>query len=114
MPGLTVTTAQSDIHHEALQKDIAALLDDLPSESLVTVKEFVTFMHYQLSKGQIVSTTEEHQAYLRYPTIGVSPARILKLAESLSQDGFGYEGNALVDSEAVYDDVSTAANTIYR
>lgn len=87
---------------------IVTLLNDLPADSLVTVRQFVTFLHqqaqqehaYQDDRQPSVNGKAEKPPY-QYPTVSVPASKLLELAGTLS----GYEGDALVDTEALYDDV---------
>jgi hypothetical protein len=82
---------------------ILSLLADLPPDSLALVERFVEFLHEQAQQGQpvgIVSGQAEQPPY-RYPTVSVPPSsldRWLNLAPE------GYEGDALADTEALYDE----------
>ena len=92
-----------DTSTKLAQTGILPLLEDLPPESLKVVEEFVRFLHEQAQQGNLVVTSKSpgsHPAYL-YPTVLVSPSslsRWLDLAPS------GYEGDALKDTESVYDE----------
>ena len=70
---------------------ISELLDELPPESLRSVEDFVRFLHErkQLLSGPV------------YPTVE-NPADSLNAWLDLIPEG--YEGNALADTEALYDE----------
>lgn len=92
------TTPQATYNH------LLSLLDDLPPESLTVVERFVEFLREQARRGQPVVTLLEQKKkppYL-YPTIGV-PASSLDRWLNLVPEG--YEGNALADTETLYDEV---------
>ncbi len=84
---------------------IEALLDELPPESLTVVRQFVEFLRQQAQQGRAVVETpamaaEPHPPY-RYPTVVVP----FSTFEELSRIPFeGYEGDALADTEALYDE----------
>jgi hypothetical protein len=85
---------------------ILSLLDELPSESLVVVEQFVRFLHEQARQGRTVTTVSEseeakHPPYI-YPSIAVPPSSIDAWLDLLPE---GYEGDALADTEALYDEV---------
>jgi hypothetical protein len=77
------------------------LLDELPPESLATVEAFIRFVHTQAHQGQPVETTAEPPPRFRYPTVPV-PASSLDAWMNLLPTG--YDGDALADTEALYDE----------
>jgi hypothetical protein len=86
----------------AVQKErqkIIALLDDLPADSLPMVETFIRFM--QTQQPDKTSEKSEQTPWL-YPTVPVSPESLMKWTELLTS---GYEGDALADTEALYDEV---------
>jgi len=81
-----------------------SLLNDLPPESLTLVERFVQFLREQARRGQpvvAVSRQEERPPYL-YPTVGVPPSSLDGWLNLVPE---GYEGDALADTEALYDEV---------
>lgn len=85
------TTVATENENVELRRRIQNLLKDLPPESLPTVEEFLHFMRQQAAKPK------KH----RYPTIA-APASTLTIWTRLLPEG--YEGNALEDTEALYDE----------
>ncbi len=82
---------------------LLSLLDDLPPASLAVVERFVEFLHEEAQRGQpIVTAPEQEKPPYLYPTIGV-PASSLDGWLNLLREG--YEGDALADTEALYDEV---------
>lgn len=84
---------------------ILSLLDDLPPESLNLVERFVQFLQEQVRLGQpvgVVSKQGEKRPPCIHPTIPV-PASTLDGWMDLVPKG--YEGDALADTEALYDEV---------
>ncbi len=80
-----------------------SLLDDLPPESLNVVNQFVQFLHERAGQGQPMmseSDDEDKPPYL-YPSVGVPATSLDGLIGLLSE---GYEGDALADTEALYDE----------
>lgn len=75
------------------------LLDELSSETLMMLGQFVRFLHNR-RPGRPPATLE--QAHFRYPTVPV-PAPSLDAWMNLLPEG--YEGDALTDTEALYDAV---------
>lgn len=73
------------------KKEITDLLDDLPPESLQTVEHFVRFLREQ---GPVTVGP-------RYPTAGTPASSLDAWLDLLSE---GYEGDALADTEALYDE----------
>jgi hypothetical protein len=85
---------------------IRSLLHDLPAESLAVVEQFVAFLRQQAERGRAVSVNEreeevEHYPY-RYPTVSVPPSSLDAWMDLIPE---GYEGDALADTEALYDEV---------
>jgi hypothetical protein len=85
------------------QQAITELLDDLPPESLAVLKQFVQFLREQAQRGQpvVVASGAEGHPY-RYPTVA-APASSLEGWTNILKEG--YDGDALADSEALYDEV---------
>lgn len=83
---------------------ITTLLDDLPPESLPVVQQFVEFLRQQAQQGRPVvttpSTTTEPKAPYIYPTVTAPYSALEGLTHILAE---GYEGDALADTEALYD-----------
>jgi hypothetical protein len=96
--------ADSHTPTQQTQRHITSLLDDLPAETLILVERFVEFLHEQARQGRSVALISEQQEQppYRYPTIPV-PASTLDAWMNLLLEG--YEGDALADSEAVWDEV---------
>jgi hypothetical protein len=98
----TLTSAQ------ITKQEIAELLDDLPMKSLVVVEQFVRFLHEQMRQGQLVVTTsnasitEDKASHpFRYPTVSLPHSVLDGLVGIMPPVG----GDALVDTEALYDKV---------
>ena len=88
----------------AVQNRILTLLEGLPPESLTLVERFVQFLQEQARQGQpvvAVSEQEDHPPYL-YPTVAVPPSSLDGWLNLVPE---GYEGDALADTEALYDEV---------
>ena len=87
------------------QTEITSLLNELSPENLQLVEQFVRFLREQARRGQpieIVKRKGKKQEYL-YPTVAV-PAS--SLDNWLNLVPGGYEGDALKDSEALYDEAT--------
>jgi hypothetical protein len=76
------------------------LLTDLPQDSLSAVEQFVQFVRERAQHGQMLKIVAERPAYL-YPTVPL-PADSLDRWLNLSPTG--YDGDALADTEALYDE----------
>jgi len=99
-------STNTDIQTSArsVQSRILTLLEGLPPESLTLVERFVQFLREQARRGQpvvAVSDQEERPPYL-YPTVAVPPSSLDGWLNLVPE---GYEGNALEDTEALYDEV---------
>ncbi|OAN48606.1 hypothetical protein A6A03_07480 [Chloroflexus islandicus] len=81
--------------HETRER-IIALVQTLPAESLPIVEAFVRFVQAQ----QMASFTQPATPW-RYPTVA-APA--ISLENWLNLLDEGYEGDALADTEAVFDE----------
>jgi len=87
----------------ATQGRIVALLDGLPPESLTLVERFVQFLRDQARRGQPVvsaSVREERPPYI-YPTVPLPASALDGLVGVMPP----VEGDALADTEALYDEV---------
>jgi len=88
---------------QTTKQRIYKLLDDLPPTSLSVVEQFVEFVHQQAQRRQpVVITSDEEAPSYRYPTVE-SPASSLSAWLNLLPEGC--EGDALADTEALYDEV---------
>jgi hypothetical protein len=85
---------------EAMQKHILALLADLPTDSLAFVEQLVMFLREKTHSPTPLVTREKRAPYL-FPTVAV-PASTLNAWMNLLPKG--YDGDALADSEALYDE----------
>ena len=82
---------------------IISLLDDLPPESLTLVERFVQFLRQEARRGQPVAGVSVREApppYV-YPTVAVPPSSLDGWLDLVPE---GYEGDALADTEALYDE----------
>jgi hypothetical protein len=88
---------------QTTKQRIYELLDDLPSTSLPIVEQFVEFLRQQAQRGQpvVIASIQEAPPY-RYPTVAL-PASSLDTWVNLLPEG--YDGDALADTEALYDKV---------
>lgn len=76
------------------------LLSDLPPDSLSAVEQFVQLVREQAQHDQTLKVVAERPAYL-CPTV-LLPADSLDRWLNLSPTG--YDGDALADTEALYDE----------
>ncbi len=81
-----------DTDVQATENRIFTLIHELPPERLPVVEQFIRALKEQLEEG--------HPPY-KYPTVRVPASVLLELDSILSPIG----GDALADSEALYDDV---------
>ncbi len=82
---------------------LLSMLDELPPEGLKLVEEFVQFLRQQVLKAkpaETVAVKESQKPYL-YPTVTM-PAESMR--DLIGIMPVGYEGDALEDSEALYDE----------
>lgn len=86
------------------RQSILSLLDDLPPESLAMVETFVRFLRDQAQQGRPVVAPPElaERPRFRYPTVPVPASSLDKWMDLVPQ---GYDGDALADTEALYDEV---------
>ncbi len=91
-------TYPSPVVQEERQK-IIALLDELPADSLPMVETFIRFMQTQ---PPVKSTEKSEDTPWLYPTVPVPPESLMKWTDLLTA---GYEGDALADTESLYDEV---------
>jgi hypothetical protein len=86
------------------QKRIISLLNELPPESLAFVERFVQFLRDQAREGPSTasSTVQEKRPPYVYPTVTVASSTLDEWVDLVPE---GYEGDALADTEALYDEV---------
>ena len=80
---------------------LQALLAELPPDSLPVAEQFLQFLRDQARRGQAVKLAAERPVY-EYPSVGL-PADSLANWVNLVPEG--YDGDALADTEALYDEV---------
>ena len=88
---------------QTVRERILALLDELSPENLITVEHFVQFLREQARRGQpvtVLSEKKDRHPY-RYPTVPVPASSLDGLVGIMSPVG----GDALADTEALYDEV---------
>jgi hypothetical protein len=98
------TNSDRQAEAQVVRDHILSLLGDLPLESLNVVNQFVQFLHERARQGQPVvskSDDEDKSPYFYYPSVGVPAKSLDGLIGLLSE---GYEGDALADTEALYDE----------
>jgi hypothetical protein len=85
------------------QSRILALLNSLPPESLSVVEQFVRFLQEQSRQGRPVAIVSEQKGQFsyHYPTISLAPSSLDRWLNLVPE---GYEGDALADTEALYDE----------
>ena len=94
--------ANVQISTRATRSRIVSLLDGLPPESLTVVERFVQFLREQARQGRPVATVSEQEDHpYIYPTVAVPPSSLDWWLNLIPE---GYEGNALADTEALYDE----------
>ena len=76
-------------------------MDELPPESLTVVEQFVEFLRHKAQQPSVAVVSEEAAPTYLYHTIE-NPASSLSAWLNLLPEG--YEGDALADSEALYDE----------
>jgi len=86
-------------------QEIVTLLNDLPTDSLVTVRQFVAFLHQQAHAypgiDQPPANGKAEKPRYQYPTVSVPVAKLRELIGIMPLVG----GDALADTEALYDEV---------
>jgi hypothetical protein len=93
---------------QTVQDEIAILVQELPYDSLLTLREFGRFLRFQRQQQSTtpVSTSAHevqpplfHGRQIYYPLVRVAPAQLLELVGALPSIG----GDALADTEAIYE-----------
>ncbi len=97
---MTIQTASENV----LRQEVHRLLDTLPLEKLVDLRQYIAFLQYQQQMGSVVKRNKTNpkegvKTRKRYPTVTVPAARLQKFTQVLQQ---GYEGDALRDTEDLY------------
>lgn len=91
---MSTTSLTASPQDDKIQDEIIALLSELPFEAKTTVKQFTLFLSEQLRA--------KHEARPPAKIVTVPASSLVGLTGLLSP---GYEGNALEDTEALYDDI---------
>jgi hypothetical protein len=78
---------------------ISTLLEQIPAEDLVFVERYIEFLSQQKPPDAVL-IQEEKPTYL-HPTVPVPAATFINWLNLLPE---GYEGDALADTEALYDE----------
>lgn len=88
---------------QSTKQSILDLLDELPPESLTTVETFVRFLREQAQQGKAVVAAPDPAKLpgFRYPTVPVPASSLDGLVGIMPAVG----GDALADTEALYDEV---------
>ncbi len=88
---------------------ISAMIEDLPAESVTLVEQFVRLLRQQAKKSRAVQPAagrEERPPYL-YPTVALPASSLNNWLDLVPE---GYEGDALTDTESLYDEAIYAGS----
>jgi hypothetical protein len=106
---MTQTTISSPVKGD-IKDEIVALMQELPDDSLLMLREFGRFLWFQVQQQATTplpmrterpaSLTFAQNGYASW--IAVSPEEVLELTNILA---VGYKGDAFEDTEAIYDEV---------
>ena len=86
-----------------IQDEIVALMQELPYDSLLMLREFGHFLHFQVQQQRRTGQPNVTQSVAlpgmsaRYPAVRVPPSQLLRLIGAFPPLG----GNALADTEAM-------------
>ena len=94
----------STLSVQSTRQTILDLLDELPPERLTVVETLVRLVRDQAQRGKpgIVAPDSAGLPCFRYPTVPVPACSLDKWMDLVPQ---GYKGDALADTEALYDEV---------
>ena len=95
---MTAVNTKTTTRTKALQREIAGQMKDLPLEELLALREFTVFLRQRSLREQSVASAS---ILLRRPTVEMSADSLLGLMDILPPIG----GDALTDSEALYDEL---------
>jgi hypothetical protein len=103
MSTVTSTAADTVAPPKEVKQRIVQLLDRLPAESLMVLEQFVRFLDDQAQRGQRQSSVSEtpEKSRFRYPTVPLPASFLDNLIGIMPAVG----GDALADTEALYDEV---------
>ncbi len=95
---------RSALSVQSVRQSILDLLEDLSPESLTMVETFVRSLRDQAQRGKpvVVAPDLAQLPRFRYPTVSMPASSLDKWMDLVPQ---GYEGDALADTEALYDEV---------
>lgn len=85
-----------------IDAELGAILAELPPESVQMIEQFARFLREQARQGRKTTRRQQkkQQPYL-HPTIAMPASSLSKWIGLLP---IGYEGDALEDAEALYDE----------
>ena len=98
---MAVLRSRTKASTKAVQQEIAGQMKDLPLEWLLAFRDYAELLHKHALRVQPISTP-----LLRRPTVEVPANSLLGLIAMLPPIG----GDALVDTEALYDQLTSQAN----
>lgn len=90
--------AQTD---RQVRKRILLLLDNLPPDSLALAERFIQFLQEQARQGRPEAAVVGQEEQTTYPTITAPPSSLDKWVGLIRE---GYAGDALADTESLYDE----------
>jgi hypothetical protein len=88
---------------DTVQGRILTLLDDLPPESQVLVEQFTRSLHEKARRGgpvALTGNTRQSGGHM-YPSVPLPASTLSNWLDLVPE---GYEGDALADSESLYDE----------
>lgn len=84
----------------ASRQRIQTLLEEMPAENLPFLEQFLQLINHYNPSLTPPSEQKQETPY-RYPTVAMPASSLRGWSQILEE---GYEGDALADSEAIYDD----------
>jgi hypothetical protein len=95
------TNGDTQENSERTRQRLIALLEEMSGEDLDVIEKFAMFIWQQGGQSVVAVVEREGEMPYQYPTVPVPASSLGKWSTLLDR---GYEGDALADTEALYDD----------
>ena len=96
------TNGDAQENSEKTRQRLIALLEEMSARDLDIIEKFTLFIRQQGGQPVVAVAGREGEIPYIYPTVPVPASSLGKWLTLLDR---GYEGDALADTEALYDDV---------
>lgn len=95
------TNGDTQENSEQTRQRLITLLKEMSGKELDVIEKFALFIRQQGGQSVVAVAEREGETPYQYPTVPVPASSLSKWSTLLDR---GYEGDALADTEALYDD----------